>query len=913
MSPNPTALHVPNDSPEPVWPAPLTSLSDGEAILYPLSWINEALKRIEELQNMIAAKDKVLVIFNSILKNEPTSDNMIIHQDILHPTVKLLQNLRKSKRDLETKVRRLEDQVDELKIVHERIRITIKDLSTAKADSELLSHDKKVPKPTSEDLESIIASEIKILATLDSVLNQTTSATMDDEAHPTLNFLRTSRKVERDHEVKVKGLEAHVEDLSSALENSRITIKALCVANGEYKIETSKLKKEISTLHYNIQRLEKSLDDSQSTKFRLEDKIAELQKQTSDQSAELNEIDDLLAKVREELKTANKTRAEFELQLRDCRTENLTLRRKVALADNIREDLANQKRYNAELKKRIVEFGDQIDQATEERREIFAAYDGEVQSIRSFDIGYRDSMWNFEGDVRLNNSVSNTSVSNTSISNASFPAQQSELATKCGLAGTVSAFSKTRANIRQGRFNQSIVEQDIRGPTLDTDLEGDRFGSFVASPANIQRTSVSTHERGASTTSWPSQRRGRESMQGSPLKQSQPSAPFQVEGDGNRRMTNHQDPFHSLDSGSYASGRPSAAGIRGSTRTISSTIPEDGSGVTSGPSSKQGRGALREGASTEGQSMSTLVQTESLHCTGAAERHSIGAQTERTEGHDAGTQTECLEVKRQRQSQIARRNGSHIVENPTQGSCSSLSSESSRIAGLGDINATNPTESHSSKTQTKNPQSSDHSRSWADTIQSWLSAKTAFRSHSAGSQSDIYYLPASTESRESPGSTSSTGKPRSTVLSTRTVSTPHTYQNSEVQTLPIQPEIHSKKQGVERPFLIERQHSYYAEENFEEIMYVSSVVEEQQAVHLAKPFTSSRLYRYGSPCLLLLALTVLVLRMLDLANEKEKWLASNETTRQMAWAMRAGGSYGFPFLSWLLDDAYLEIDAYSYG
>ena len=77
--------------------------------------------------------------------------------------------------------------------------------------------------------------------------------------------------------------------------------------------------------------------------------------------------------------------------------------------------------------------------------------------------------------------------------------------------------------------------------------------------------------------------------------------------------------------------------------------------------------------------------------------------------------------------------------------------------------------------------------------------------------------------------------------------------------------------------------------------------------------TSSFLSRNAFSFVSLLASIVLVLMILDIHHEKEQWKAANEATRKMAWVMRVGGSYGHPYLSWLLRDAYLEVDAYSYG
>lgn len=76
---------------------------------------------------------------------------------------------------------------------------------------------------------------------------------------------------------------------------------------------------------------------------------------------------------------------------------------------------------------------------------------------------------------------------------------------------------------------------------------------------------------------------------------------------------------------------------------------------------------------------------------------------------------------------------------------------------------------------------------------------------------------------------------------------------------------------------------------------------------------SSFLSRNAISFVSLFASIVLVLMILDTHHEKQQWQAANEATRKMAWVLRVGGSYGHPYLSWLLRDAYLEVDAYSYG
>jgi len=417
---------------------------------------NKMSKRIGELKTVIATKDKLVESFESILRNGITFPT--IDDKGEHPTLTLLRKSKEVELDLREKIHGLKHDLYELMLVNDHNESQIKSLSVTEANSELLSpdnklenviltkdkllenveergklaeakseivsHDKKLSKRI-EELESKIETQEKLLAIFNSILkNDSAFATMDEDGtHPTLKLLRESKKNERDIQAKVKELETQLEELIDTRDENESKIKSLSAANGKYKVETNKLKDDISFLRSRVQELERSYTNSLSTKSRLEDRIVELQKQVGDRNAELKEFDGLLGTARQDLKLANKTKAEFQSHLRDCETEKTILRGRVALADNIREDLANQKRYNAELKKRVVEFGDQIDQAMEKRRGDFATYEGDIRSVQSFDLDYRDSTWDLGGGAMLNNSVSNTSVSNTS-----FPAQQALLA-----------------------------------------------------------------------------------------------------------------------------------------------------------------------------------------------------------------------------------------------------------------------------------------------------------------------------------------------------------------------------------------------------------------------------------------------------------------------------------------------------
>ncbi|MCJ1248741.1 Myosin-11 [Trapelia coarctata] len=385
-------------------------------------WQEENPSTAEEVARWTEGELKANEMYELMLRSTLEERKIRCESEIAELEKKLKESRKLAEANLElpshdNKVLKRELESTKNKLLDEEIEERDKPVA---ANSKPLSYDIKVLKRI-EELESIIASKDKLLKTFDSILkNDPTSATMEDDGtHPTLNLLRESKKNERDLKARVKGLEDQLDDLIVTRDDSESKIKSLSAANGKYKVETAKLDVEISALRSRVQELERSNANSLSTKLRLDGRIVELQKQVGDQNVELKEIDILLATVRKELRIANKVKTDFQSQLRECQTDKLTLKAKVALSDNIRDDLAGQKRYNAELKKRIVEFGDQIDQAMEERLDGLATYDGEVRRMQSFDLGYRDGLWGFEGGNVLKNSLSNTSVSNTS-----FPTQQ---------------------------------------------------------------------------------------------------------------------------------------------------------------------------------------------------------------------------------------------------------------------------------------------------------------------------------------------------------------------------------------------------------------------------------------------------------------------------------------------------------
>ena len=65
--------------------------------------------------------------------------------------------------------------------------------------------------------------------------------------------------------------------------------------------------------------------------------------------------------------------------------------------------------------------------------------------------------------------------------------------------------------------------------------------------------------------------------------------------------------------------------------------------------------------------------------------------------------------------------------------------------------------------------------------------------------------------------------------------------------------------------------------------------------------------------LVALFLLGLFLMFMSLRTERQRWLAANEGTRQMLFSLQRGGPVGTRLLTWLLDNAFLNVETTSYG
>lgn len=334
----------------------------------------------------------------------------------------------------------------------------------------------------------------------------------------------------------------------------------------------------------------------------------------------------------------------------------------------------------------------------------------------------------------------------------------------------------------------------------------------------------------------------------------------------------------------------------GSIRTTPSAACEDDAGVTSGRSSRQGRGSLQESTlrpgnptgppAAETQAGPPAYQESpnprSSTRTGLSNYQTTSSTTQ-TESHSSGTQTvapESLGSPDSGPSTTGSRSSYQTTDSPTQ------------------------TESHSPGTPTVTPESlgsPDSDPSTAGKLSNYRTtdSMTQTESHSPGTQ------PVAPESPGSPESGPST------------ITGPTNYLDAETQTPPMQLDSHQidRAGGLPISSTAKTQPSSTHPEigQLKQTLDRAITIEQSSSVRPNRQFTSSCLYRRGGPILIGFVFIVMVLMILDIRNEKAQWIAANEHTRQIAWVMRAGGSYGYPFLSWLLQDAFLEVDAYSYG
>ena len=58
---------------------------------------------------------------------------------------------------------------------------------------------------------------------------------------------------------------------------------------------------------------------------------------------------------------------------------------------------------------------------------------------------------------------------------------------------------------------------------------------------------------------------------------------------------------------------------------------------------------------------------------------------------------------------------------------------------------------------------------------------------------------------------------------------------------------------------------------------------------------------------------VLLLGIMSLNGERNRWLEANEATRQMVFSVKRQGPTGYRLLSWVFDNAFLNLETNSYG
>jgi len=435
------------------------------------------------------------------------------------------------------------------------------------------NEDRKTLEKRNEELEKLIVHTYALIDEYELMVNQDSSKTPGMEGAPRTNLtlLREARQTERDLKAQLKDLGVQFDDLTLVRDARDKTITELGDASRKYQLEKGKLKEEIKSLRDKVAQLETSNADFLDTFSNLEKKISALQTQLSDQKEELKESDGLLATVRDELRKAKK-------MLRECEKEKVAYLTRAALSDSMRDDLAYQKRYNAELKMRIVELGDTIEQVVAERHDDLAMHDWEIQEERdSFARSDSETLpWGHSVSSVFDSPVSNTSLSASATQN---------LSNKCGLAGSHEDSFKDYTNTWQNATDLA----------LDMELGGERPGSVGGS---IRSRSSFESPYGASATSGYSWAPGRGSLQENTSTKGQPrSTQTQIDSHNAGTQTDPLDPSESLDPGPSRVVRPSDTEILGSIQKTSSTS-EDDSWITIKHSLRHGRGSLDEGPST---------------------------------------------------------------------------------------------------------------------------------------------------------------------------------------------------------------------------------------------------------------------------------------------------------------------------
>lgn len=265
-----------------------------------------------------------------------------------------------------------------------------------------------------EELEKVIVHKNTLVDEYEVIVNQDSSKDPRMEGAPRTNLtlLREARQTERGLKAELKDLGVQFDNLILARDARDKTIKELGDASRKYQLEKGKLTEEIKSLRDKVAQLETSNADFLRAFSNLEKKISALQAELSDRKVELKESDSLLTTVRDELRIAKK-------MLRECEYEKVTYVEQAALIDSLRDDLADQERYNAVLRMQIMELYDKIEQEVEERQDDGAEHDWEIQEER-------DSFARSDGKLmHWGRSVS--SILDSPVCNTSLPPQQSRI------------------------------------------------------------------------------------------------------------------------------------------------------------------------------------------------------------------------------------------------------------------------------------------------------------------------------------------------------------------------------------------------------------------------------------------------------------------------------------------------------
>ncbi|MCJ1474056.1 ethionine resistance protein [Lambiella insularis] len=84
-------------------------------------------------------------------------------------------------------------------------------------------------------------------------------------------------------------------------------------------------------------------------------------------------------------------------------------------------------------------------------------------------------------------------------------------------------------------------------------------------------------------------------------------------------------------------------------------------------------------------------------------------------------------------------------------------------------------------------------------------------------------------------------------------------------------------------------------------------------VYLPMEVEETSVFNWLLSALLLLCMLFLMASYLSFRGEKQRWIASNELTRQMTLSVGTGGPSGYRLLSWFLKNSFLQLNANSYG